>query len=68
VNDDDRGVQWLHDLRNAVNTALISTSVVRGLLDQGDAARALPFVIDAQDACKRCRVLLSDALPQALEY
>ena len=49
---------WLHDLRNAVNTALMSVSVARRLMDAGDNTRAHPFVVEAEDACDRCRVLL----------
>lgn len=49
---------WLHELRNAVNSALVSTSVVKSLLEDGDAAGAMSFVVDAQEACERCRLLV----------
>ena len=52
--------EWLHDLRNAVNTALMSTSVVERLIKQGDTVRALIFLADARDACERSRVLLAE--------
>ena len=49
---------WLHDLRNAINTALISTNVARRLMEGGETARALAFIADAEAACDRCRVLV----------
>jgi len=49
---------WLHELRNAINSALISTSVARSLLESGDTARAMSFVLDAQAACESCRMLV----------
>lgn len=54
---------WLHELRNAVNSALVSTSVVKSLLEDGDAAGAMSFVVDAQAACERCRLLVLEGPP-----
>ena len=54
---------WLHELRNAINSALISTSVARSLLEAGDTARAMSFVLDAQAACESCRMLVLEEPP-----
>lgn len=56
---------WLHDLRNAINTALMSTNVARRLLESGDTERALGFLVDAEAACDRCRVLVSSEHDQS---
>jgi hypothetical protein len=53
--------RWEHDLRNAVNAALTAANVVRMLLEKGESQRAIPFVIDIQDACERCRMLFLEA-------
>ena len=50
---------WMHDLRNSINTALMSTAVAKRLLESGDAERALGFLADAEAACDRCRVLVN---------
>jgi len=52
------GELWMHDLRNAVNTALTASSVVRLLLQKGDVARALKFSKEVEEACERCRALI----------
>jgi len=52
------GDLWMHDLRNAVNTALTASSVVRLLLQKGDVARALQFSKEVEEACERCRTLI----------
>jgi hypothetical protein len=49
---------WMHDLRNAVNTALTASSVVRLLLQKGDVTRALQFSKEVEEACERCRALI----------
>ena len=49
---------WLHDLRNAVNTALTASAVVGSLLRKGDLSRALKFNKEVQEACERCRTLI----------
>ena len=49
---------WLHDLRNAVNTASTSATVVKMLLDQGNPERAAEFNDQVLAACERCRQLL----------
>ncbi len=49
--------RWEHDLRNAVNAALIAANVVRMLLENGESQRAIAFIVDIQDACERCRML-----------
>jgi hypothetical protein len=55
--DTPEQARWEHDLRNAVNAALIAANVVRTLLENGESQRAISFVIDIQDACERCRLL-----------
>lgn len=54
----DSQEQWLHDLRNAVNTTMMALAVARRLLETGDQERSLSFLVDAETACDRCRVLL----------
>jgi len=51
--------QWDHELRNAVNGALLSVVVARQLLAQNDIERAAGFLADAQDACERAQQLLA---------
>lgn len=50
---------WTHELRNAVNAMLLTTAVVRGLVERGDYTRSLEFVEELERACDRCRVLVS---------
>ncbi len=50
--------EWVHELRNAVNTLVASLAVVRRALEQDDVAVALTFVAHAEDAGERCRRLL----------
>lgn len=62
--DPARG-QWQHDLRNAVNSALLSVTVAKRLLEQGATPRANLFIDDALRACERAQQLL-EASPQEL--
>lgn len=48
---------WLHDMRNAINTAGMSAAVARRLVEDGDTTRALEFLRDVEQACERCRAL-----------
>ncbi|MBJ6980051.1 hypothetical protein [Luteimonas sp. MC1895] len=57
---DARSQAWEHDLRNAVNGALLSVVVARRLLAQGDVERAEALLADTQAACERGRELLSE--------
>ena len=50
--------QWQHELRNAANGALLSVTVARRLLAQGQQAQAAGFLDDAQAACERLQQLL----------
>lgn len=51
--------QWQHDLRNAVNVALLAVTVAERLLQQGDAAHAVQFLVDTREACERAQGLLA---------
>lgn len=55
--------QWLHDLRNAVNSAVMAASVVKELVKRDERERALGFIEDLEVACDRCRILAKD-VPQ----
>ncbi len=50
---------WLHELRNALNTVVLSAAVVRGLLAQGELDRAIEFLDDLEQACSACQQLVS---------
>lgn len=62
---DARPPAWEHDLRNAINGALISVAVARRLLAQGDVERAAVLLADTQAACERGRELLSGPSPSS---
>jgi hypothetical protein len=51
--------QWLHDLRNAVNTAGMSIAVARRLIEAGEIERGLGFLAEVETACDRCRLLIN---------
>lgn len=51
---------WLHDLRNEVNTALMSAAVARRLLADGRHAEALISLEQTEAACYRCARTLHD--------
>ena len=50
---------WLHDLRNAVNTAGMSIAVARRLIEAGETERGLAFLAEVETACDRCRLLIN---------
>ena len=60
-HDEAGQVAWLHELRNAINTASVSTHVVRRLLESGQLESAMKFLADTEAACERCRVLVDGA-------
>lgn len=49
---------WIHALRNAVNTTSLSVGVATRLLERGEAERALEFLNEAQSSCDSARNLL----------
>lgn len=49
---------WIHALRNAVNTTSLSVGVAMRLLERGEAERALEFLNEAQSGCESARGLL----------
>ena len=51
---------WLHEARNAVNGALMCSSVAERLLDQGRSTEAQRFCADAREACERLRLLMEE--------
>lgn len=58
--------RWLHDLRNAVNTASVASAVVRRMLETDMDAGAVDMLADLERACARCHSLLA-AQPAAGE-
>jgi len=63
--DTGRSTETDHALRNAVNSALLSATVARRLLAQGQATDAAEFLADACQACERAQHLLGGAAPAA---
>lgn len=63
--DSGRSPETDHALRNAVNSALLSATVARRLLEQGQASDAAEFLADACQACERAQRLLGGAAPPA---
>lgn len=49
---------WLHDLRNAVNSACVAIDVVKRALESNDTACAREFIKHAEKACGHSRELL----------
>jgi hypothetical protein len=60
TTDPERVDAWLHEARNAVNSALMCSSVAERLLDQGRSAEAQRFCTDAREACERLRLLMEE--------
>lgn len=50
--------QWLHQLRNEVNTATMAVAAAEALLQMGDAAQAQANLRRAQQAGRRCAMML----------
>ena len=51
--------QWLHDLRNSVNTAGVSMMLGRRLLARGDDGGAQDMLARAEESLAQCRELLA---------
>lgn len=49
---------WLHDLRNAVNLAGISTTLARRLIARGEPQAASDMLVRCENALEQCRELL----------
>jgi hypothetical protein len=54
----DAGARWMHDVRNELNTALMSAAAARRLLQDGDRDEALANLQRTEAACFRCAQLL----------
>jgi hypothetical protein len=54
VHRTDAGGRWLHDVRNELNTAMMSAAAARRLLQDGDTDEALANIRRAEAACFRC--------------
>jgi hypothetical protein len=50
--------RWLHDVRNAVNTAGVAVALSKRLLSRGDTTAALDMLDVANESWGRCRDLL----------
>lgn len=69
AGDDETGeaqAQWLHDLRNAMNTVTVTSMMVRRTLDAGSVDAAHKLARDLEQACVRCNALLHD--PQSRSH
>lgn len=54
----DAGGRWMHDVRNELNTAMMSAAAARRLLQDGDSGEALANIQRTEAACYRCAQLL----------
>ena len=63
VDADIEAARWLHDLRNAVNTASVASAVVRRMLEAGMFDDALDMVVELERACARCSAVLAERSP-----
>jgi len=52
---------WLHELRNAVNTASVAAALLRRSLERDPVADALELVGELERACACCSALVRDA-------
>lgn len=52
--------RWMHDLRNELNTAMMSAAAARRLLQDGRTEEALVNLQRSESACYRCALLLSE--------
>lgn len=50
---------WLHELRNAVNSACLALDVARRSLEAQELERAHEFLLHAESSCSRTRSLLT---------
>ncbi|MGY4514456.1 hypothetical protein ACVWWW_000024 [Lysobacter sp. HA18] len=55
----DARVQWLHELRNAMNALGVTVSLGRRLLERGDSDSAMDMLERTEDAWADCRALLA---------
>lgn len=53
------GQQWLHELRNAINTLCITSAVMNRMLAEGDAERVRALASELEAGCERCRRLMT---------
>lgn len=56
---------WLHDVRNAANSARMAVHAAEVQLQQGEPDRALVNLARARDACDRLARLTSPRMPAA---
>lgn len=54
---------WLHELRNVVNTAGVTVSLARRMMDHDDPESAKEMLSMAEQAWASCRALLAEARP-----
>lgn len=52
--------QWLHDLRNVVNTAGVTVALAKRMMDRDDPDGAKEMLAMAEQAWERCRDMLSE--------
>lgn len=55
---------WLHELRNVVNTAGVTVSLARRMIDHDDLESAKEMLSMAEQAWASCRALLAEARPR----
>ena len=61
AHDPAARAQWVHDLRNAVNTLGVGTRVSQRLLEKGRVDEACDTLAQGMRAWERCRDLLAHA-------
>lgn len=54
---------WLHELRSVVNTAGVTVSLARRMIDHDDPESAKEMLSIAEQAWASCRALLAEARP-----
>lgn len=63
--DADPMEHLLHALRNSVGAACAAIAVAKRAQERHEYARAAQFIDYAEQACGKCRQLLTDARPEA---
>ena len=56
--------QWMHELRNAINSATLAAFAADKLMSAGDMPQAHVFLQQIQEACDQCRLLVHQWPPE----
>ncbi|MDI9239666.1 hypothetical protein QLQ15_12200 [Lysobacter sp. LF1] len=61
AHDTGQGRQWMHRLRNELNTITMANAAAMSLIDHGEPIeRVREHLSRAEAACRRCQDLLRD--------